>query len=295
MQVTMNLIRDKKDNFLLYTGAGILTCTLFLYLLINYLSPDLIPVSDKFGDFDNIVLILLFTLIIAPVTEEIIFRGIFLKKKIFKYLFYFGSILFITITSNYYLIFFLIAIFYFDFYRKNNFTNVLYLLNSALFALVHYKLSEFSNIFAVLPVFFQFSVGLILIWITINYGLVKSMVAHFLFNFIIIFPLFLVLQFPDTEQKKLKTNDVILEWNKVEIIGWYKIDYSERRISAERISLNSFLDLYPDIKKKVSVNDSLRYFKYNIEVKSVRNSKISEQDLLNALLKTKLVESKVNN
>lgn len=101
-------MRSKKENYLLYIGAGILSCTSIIYLFLTSNYPHLIKSSSKIGNFENVFLILISTLIIAPIFEEIIFRGIFTKKKIYNFCFYLGSVLMILLTKNYYLIVLLI-------------------------------------------------------------------------------------------------------------------------------------------------------------------------------------------
>ena len=284
------MLKTKTNNRLLYSGAVIFFCTSIIYIIISTQSPDILPDNDKFGSFDNVFLIILSTLLIAPIFEEIIFRGIFTKRKFFTYYFYIGSLLMIAITKNYYLIALLILIFIIRLGKfKESFTS--YCLIAFLFALMHYGLDDFSNLYSFIPVFFQFSIGLILTWIVINFGIKWSILSHFTINFTIIASVIFVLQFPDKEKHFIENENNELNWEKTSILGKSNIVFSENRVEAERVTIEKFLKTFNNqAVRNIKINDTLKLYRFNFKIESKNNIKLKENEINELFLKAKLIE-----
>ncbi len=288
------MLKSKKENHLLYWGAGIFSCTLIVYTIISSYFPNLTKTRDIFGDFDNILLIIVFTLLLAPVLEELIFRSIFIIKKNYIFCFYIGVVAMILVTQNYYLFLILITTFFIYRKRKTFNTNPLYFLNSLLFALIHYKLSDFTNIFSFIPVFFQFSIALILIWITINYSLIWSMVLHFFINASIIIPLVFLIQFPEMKQNSIITNEIKFEWKKTPVLGKTKIIYTSDKVEAKRITISQLIKIFNPKEIDFQVNDSLKYYRYNFTIENLNNHKIELKQVKKILINHNLIENVEN-
>ncbi len=278
-------MKIKKENKLLYLGTAIFCCTLLVYYTLLIYKIDVPFNNDKFNGFNNFLTIAFSTLIIAPILEELIFRGIFVNEKRYKLFFYIGSVGFCLFTSNYYLIIIPLFLFVNKFKNKNN----NYFLATVLFALVHYSLHDFKNIISIIPAFFQFSLGLILLWIAINYGLKKSILAHFLINLSVIFPLFLVLQFPNTDKNSIKNDIIVFEWQKTPTIGNTNFVFTPKEITANRLSISDFINIYGDSKENYPINDTLMYYKFNFKIQSSEN--LDRQAIIQTLYKAKLIES----
>lgn len=285
------MLKNKKENQLLYAGAGIFFCTCVIYAILSVYHLDLLPVPNRFGDFSRIISILFAALIAAPIFEEFVFRSVFLKRKLFTFFFYTGSVAFIIILKNYYLLILLSVIFLLEYQIKNKNLNIFFVLNSILFALLHYKISDFHSIFSVIPVFFQFSIGLILIWITLNYGLKWSIITHFFINASILVPVFLVLQFPtDTKSYTLESNGNRFKWEKTSIMGTFKISYSDRKVIAERATIEQFIDLFSNGNLKLKVTDSLSLFRYHFKLENQNKKPFKADEVEHILIKSGLAE-----
>lgn len=280
-----------KNNYLIYCGIVIFITTAVAYSVIISLYPDLIPPSNKFGNFDNLLLIIFMAVIFAPVIEEVIFRGIFTKKKWFVFIFYLGGAVMILLTGNYYLVIFPAAIFLIYTKIKTYDTAPIYILNSVFFALLHYKLSDFSTVYSLIPIFFQFSLALIMLWITINYRLIWSIVFHFIVNASIIGALMISLQFPNTKQNTLRVNNTVLQWEKTPAFGSLKAFYSTDRAEVTGTTIENFINLFAPSGLQYNVNDSLRLYRYNFKIKNLNNEKIQAAEVREILQKAKLIEN----
>lgn len=284
------MLKTKIQNSLLYSGAGIFSCTSLVYFIISSKYPNLIPTSNKLGNFDNIFLIILSTLIIAPFFEEIIFRGIFTKRKIYLYCFYIGSLIMILLTKNYYLIL-LVILFFMIQLKKNEYLKISYYVGSFLFALIHYSFRDFENTYSFIPVFFQFSIGLILIWITINFGIKWSIFCHFLINSLIILPIILLLQFPNMKVKFIEDEKNKISWQKTTLFGSSNIIYTSKNVDAKRVTIEQFVKLFNDNElKKVKINDSVRLYRYNFNLETKNGNEVKARDVKKLLIKSKLIE-----
>ncbi|WP_165764558.1 CPBP family intramembrane glutamic endopeptidase [Flavobacterium cyanobacteriorum] len=270
---------------------AIFACTAIVYGLLFYHYPNLVKATDKFGNLENIYLFLVSTLLIAPIVEELVFRGIFLGKKLFFPLFYMGSSFFCVVTENYYLLIFPVLFLLFRGVIFKNFL-VVSILNTTLFALVHYHVSDFTDLYSFVPVFFQFSLGLVLIWVTLNYGIKKSMVVHFILNFAFLLPLLLALQFPEKQFSLFNRNSIEFKLEKTSVFGATAFYVSGSAVKAERVTINQFMDFFPNYDFKVIVPDSLRFYRYNFSLRDINNQKINTTDVRQILLESKLVEVK---
>jgi membrane protease YdiL (CAAX protease family) len=280
-----------KDTLLLKVGAVIYCCTLILLVIFF----DDKYYHQKNSIIENFWFFMFIGLIIAPIIEEISFRGIFLKSKIFKLVSLLLIAFYIYITKNYYLfviyLFYVLLLYakYSDKLKINRW--LLYFINSLLFALVHYKFSVFYSFERIIPIFIQFSSGLILIWVIINFGLKKSILTHFIINFILITILFLPIQFVDKKEIIIKKEDIYIKYSKTPIV--------DGKISIFNVQNNNEI-----IIKKANFYRIMKYFKidlnqyrpsenpfyyYNIVIIS-KNKAINNQRIEELFLENKLIE-----
>ena len=101
--------RTYREKFLLKTGLFMFLFFSALSIVLDYLGfEDSSSRAVRFNDI-NIVKLLITGVLIAPILEEIAFRGIFTSKKYLKFISYGGVALFIIFQENYFLIPFLLV------------------------------------------------------------------------------------------------------------------------------------------------------------------------------------------
>lgn len=293
------MLEKTKDNLLIKVGVTLFSCTslLFLYFYSDLEKLDVTPEIQKIKSFSLLVIL---TLIIAPILEELTFRSVFAK---FKFSFLLSTICimgYILVTKNHYLLillFLFIILFVMQKLGKMNVNRFfLYISNSIIFSLVHYKTNDFNNFITIIPMFFQLSVGLILIWITLNYGLIKSVLFHFFYNFIFILVLFYTLQFPNITSHSIEYNEILLTWNKTPILnaeGTKIIIPNEQEIEVKSASISTFLKLKNIKDDRLSIKEN-HFLLFNIKIKCKSNNhkKLDEEDIIQLLTKADLVEFK---
>lgn len=225
----MKLLKKTKKNWILI--LGLIFLSLFLVGLSAYgLSPD--NTRNDVGNLSFSLFIFL-SVIIAPIMEEVVFRIYFLNKKIGLAKFFsivFPLIILFYIGANYDMVgtigitFFCIifvAIYLFYQHSKNkNLFNILVILSTLIFGICHYSIEDFNSFDNIYVIFSQMSLSLFLIWITFNFGLIKSILFHVLFNFVIVSIAFLGLQvFIDVEQKVYSNNDVEMTYSQLPVFN----------------------------------------------------------------------------
>lgn len=160
------VIKEKKiyiENNLLKSGIIIFLGSLIGNIILSYCNESGFSSRvTRFNDFTLIHFIAAFT--IAPVLEELIFRGIFTGKKIFKYVMYLGSLLYSILLQNYYLIP-LLAIFIiaFELNKSKNISYHIYYINAVLFGLMHYEFNDLKLLDTWIGIVMTSGMGLILI------------------------------------------------------------------------------------------------------------------------------------
>lgn len=283
----MNFFKTTRDNYLLKLGAGIFSCTLIFKYILELLPNINIEYSSRLNIFSiNPILLLFLTLFLMPIVEEFTFRGMFSKYKIGKYCFYILIPFFIWSSKNYFLAIFYVAILIIIFKNKKlktiKLTQMLYFINSFLFAVVHYEPSDFLVFSKMLPILFQFSIGLVLIWVTINYKLVYSIFLHISINALIILPLFYILQNPNTELHSLVKNGYEIIWQKTPIFSNkinLKIQKSRKELIIENVTIYKFYELNTIKRPIYKTKKENELYHFNITIKNI-NAKSDQIDTL---------------
>lgn len=290
----MKYLQRYKDVFLLKSGVVVFCCTLIIFSII------LIFDDSKFNDLSRSVVSINFfafaltLLVIAPIFEEIIFRGAFLKQKIFTFISFLGILVYIIVTNNYYLILLLLITIYL-FAKGLKFTKTFYFTNAILFSLVHYQINDFNTFYHIIPMFFQFSLGLVLTWVVLNFNLLKSIIIHFCFNLIIVLVMIVPLQFPDQNKHIQKHNGFVIEWQKVPLINMDKkmilVEQNGDYIYADNITIHEFFKLNDLDFKDISPNQDYLFYKLKINIyqKEKTELKLDENIIKELLIKTDLV------
>lgn len=283
-----------------YKSNWILSTSIFLFLLFC-----LLMMLFRQEDFNNSRMTIkvsffvfsFFAVIIAPIFEEIIFRGIFttnnyLKKTSIVFSVFIGLILFYinyNIASTIFLLTLILLNFYI--YKNTNLTfyqeYLLVISNAFLFGFVHYKISDFESINNSIFVLSQISIGFLLIWITKNFGLVKSMIVHSLFNFSLVLLTFFSIQFVDTKTYSKENKNVIIKWNQIPFLSSNKgsVENQEAKIVIKNLDISTAINL---TNKSSSLRSNIPFLKYNITIIS-KHKKITDKEIIEALEMSKLI------
>ena len=145
--------------------------------------------------------------------------------------------------------------------------------------------------------FFQFSFGLILIWVVLNFNLFKSIVTHFLFNLFFVIIITLPLQFPQIESKNFNYLGYNFNYSKTPFFNNKNTiiripnDYS---ISAENVDINKFYNSFDSNSKKIKINVDNKFYKFNIYIKKIdsKAKKLDTKTIELLLKKAKLIENR---
>lgn len=209
-----------KKNWLMSLGLFFLT----LGLLALYLSQSL-PISSSIqpnSSFFSIPynFLIIAALIIAPILEEITFRGVFTKNKILKWFSLIAIILLVvfsnTIALKIVFVPYILSLFYYNSKKNNVSLNILILLNALLFSFAHLNNDYINNIeYIFAPLFIRFAMGLFLVWICINFSIIKSMIFHAIWNLCPVVFMSYILFFPNTEINHFENNELKVTWNRV--------------------------------------------------------------------------------
>lgn len=281
-----------KENNLLKSGIIIFLGSLIgSIILSSFNESEFSSRITRFNDFTLIHFIAAFT--IAPVLEELIFRGIFTGKKIFKYVMYLGSLFYIILLQNYYLIPLLaILIISYELNKSKNVPNYVYYINAMLFGFMHYEFDDLKLLDTWIGVIMTSGMGLVLIWMVLNFGLIYSITLHVLNNFVAIAIIVLAHETSDMTLKKAETKDFTMKYQRVSLFiknGNMQIE-NNKFLKAENISIST-------VNNALCFNEKLEdlYFgKFNISFERKPNStkKLDCQSLHQLLNKADFKENK---
>lgn len=253
--------------------------------LLLSLSLILIFFSNEFNEYvinssrnpSNIPLVLLsiFAIIMAPIYEEIAFRGYFSNKKYLKRLSIVLLVLFILISyKNILAVSFILGLVVSILVNKSTRTTII--LAALAFASIHFaKHDEFS--FSIVNHFlFYFSTSLILIWITLNFGIKRSIIIHALINFSLFILQIHNLQFPNKDIEIIQ-NDVF-EFQ-IKRVSFFSDDKPSFTLNKNNISITkmNLRQVYKYLGAKTNqemlfVKEYEPYMKYNIEVNFINEN-----------------------
>lgn len=282
-----------KSNWILSTSIVLflLFCVLILLFYQEDINNSRMAIKIHFFVFSFLAVI------IAPIFEEITFRGVFttnnyLKKTSIILSILAGLIAFYT-NYNIALTLFLLTIILFNFYLYKNKNLAFYqeyflvFSNTLLFGFVHYKISDFGSINSSIFVLSQISIGFLLIWITKNFGIVKSMITHSLFNFSLVFLTFIGIQFVDAKTYSKENKNVIIKWTQKPFLesNIGSCENHDTKIEIKNLDISSTINL---TNSNSEIMSNTPFAKYDITITS-KNEKISDREIIEALKMAKLV------
>lgn len=156
-----------------------------------------------------------------------------------------------------YIIFPLALLFLWLYFKKDKRRNLQYFLNATIFSLAHINFSTDIDLISVFYIFVRLGIGLMLIWIVINFNIFISILAHSLHNFIIFSLQFIVLFFtPITDTpRNLSTEKIDFQIEQINPLNHSKnISIYNNKSTYTSYSLEEFLT---NIKINLKENDSL--------------------------------------
>ncbi len=288
--IAMIKLKNKKHNHLLIS-ATFLCCT-YIFLVLFFFETN--ENETRYDNITTFTTVVFSAILLAPLIEETAFRLHLTNSKISQVI----SVL-ILITNIYLLkkqyvdIAIIYLICYYLFYKKFKIIRLEFILyfNAILFAILHYNISQIKSIEILYPIIMHVGLGLLLIWITINFGFKYSILTHFLINTTIITYAFITLQFVNTEKKTKIVEDYKLSWNAKPILN-SKITYSQKNdfvSEAKNITPIQFLSFFKkDVSKFRNVN-MFKKFDITLERNNFNAKKIDSLIATKILLDSKLI------
>lgn len=291
METSNKRKRIYTENNLLKAGIIIFLGSLIGNIILSYFNEsEFSSRITRFNDFTLIHFIAAFT--IAPVLEELIFRGIFTGKKIFKYVMYLGSLLYIILLQNYYLIPILaVFVIAFELNKSKNIPYHIYYINAVLFGLMHYEFNDLKLLDTWIGIVMTSGMGLVLIWMVLNFGLIYSILLHALNNFVAVAIIVLGNETSDMTLKKVETQDFTMKYQRVSF--FIKDENMQVEVNkflkAENMSISNIHNALCSDEKL----DDLYFGKFNVSIERKSNStkKLNCESFHQLLNKTDLKEN----
>lgn len=296
----MSYLEKYKERKLIIYGTGIFICSYIFAFLYSFFAN-----TETSGSENGIVLLpLIYGVLIAPVIEELIFRGIYTKKNIFLWFYIIGVTSYILLLKAYIGIpVFLIHLWILISQKKeeNKYVSLGYFLNAFLFSVMHINLSEDIGVITLLQTSIRLGIGLILIWLVLNFNLLVSIIVHSLHNFIVFLIQFIaVSSMSDMDiTKTVDINSHRLEWKTNN-----DIFLKEKRLLFSNDTLKGYNCTFQELLsfRGVSINNDTVDFntvfkkqKYDILLikKDSLSAQITEQQLTELLLKAGILNKTV--
>lgn len=291
----MKLLNKYQHNYLLIS-AVIIYCAFIIVLFAGFSLDEISKNPSRLNSNLGFLPLIFSALILAPIFEEIAFRGFFTKNRTIQIVSIAGVPIFILLIKNYYVLIIaipyvlllLISIF------KENLINkhVVFVFSAVVFALVHYKLEHFNNIITVIPILTQFALGLLLVWLVLNFNLKKAIIIHFANNFLLLVPLFISLQFPNQEVKTVQFNNYQLTWSKIPVLSGMKT-FSKPNPFEISTTNTTPLDIYLvfDRENKPNLRNLEMFNKYKLSIKKLNKNaiKLDSTTVKNIMLEAELL------
>jgi membrane protease YdiL (CAAX protease family) len=269
----LTYLKNKKENWILLTGGINFSLAIVLYLIFEEPNHE---VSRAFSQL-SLWFFVFVAIIVAPVLEEFAFRGFFSKNRKLQFLALGLLLVFVlsSISKTYTflpLIVMLVA-FFSSRKAKNRIAFIaLVISNATLFALYHYTLNDLLSLHTFFYPLFHFTIGLVLVWIVINFSLGKAIIAHSLWNSVNIAILFLVIQTPSDQVLTYTNTNGVIKWQKVKrffneessVVNFNKTGLSSTKIEA--IKLLKMLSGKQSSEISLEVAQKNPYYVYDIDI-----------------------------
>lgn len=289
MRILDTVKRPYKENFLLKTGLLMFLFFSALSMVLEYFGfEDLSSRSISFNDV-NIVQLLIASVLIAPVLEELSFRGMFTSKKYLKFISYGAMALFIIFKENYFLFPFLILLFFlFEYKDRKYFLKASYFVNAFLFSVMHYQFSDLLSISSFSGILGTLGLALVFIWLVINLGIWASILLHFITNFSLMMIAIIGYENLDKKTWKVENDNFEMTIQRVSLFDQKaRVIFQDGSIDATNTTIGAInQSLCSDSKLK-----EIYFGKFNIHIKRKANT---QQKLDCRIFKQLLDKSNIN-
>lgn len=292
----------RKNNWILVVS---LILTLLFFILGVFVYPFEEIENNRASIDTNFFVYLILAVLVAPVLEEITFRGFFATNKkvknFSKILLYLSLCLLLFNGFPYLLVAFFslgITLLVSNKINTKAFTLVYILLSSLIFSLVHQMYADiivFKNSYFVLM---HLAGGLILAWIALNFGIKKSIYTHAAYNLILMLITFYGIQFNVAKSTNFETESckVVFYGNPYLESNQAVISKDSNALVFKNSSLNNMVKYaaiyYPRI---TTLNSKMPFSKYTLKIVKKDGAELKEAEVKVAMLKTKLFFEKRNN
>lgn len=292
----MNFIRLSKEVWLLYSGIFLLFVGTGLLIVVGFQNYE----GSRTFTGVTLPMFLVMAVITAPIFEEVAFRGNFSQMRFLRLISVIALPLFLLSAQVDWLDWLLLFVFYTTYFISKRYPDnrvllkLSFLINAILFGSIHYKMSDFIAFDTAFYVLFQIGLGLILTWIMLNYGLLRSMLFHSFYNLILVVPLILYVQFPEENLRYFENEYVQIEWRKVPAMNNSVAAY---KASDSLISVTNFEGavLYNVLKtdsvsqRKIRSSEPWSKFNFKIVLKDTTN-KVKIEDEAMRFLENEMLE-----
>lgn len=302
MDTFFKLMDRNKNNWILVVS---LILTLLFFILGVFVYPFEEIENNRASIDTNFFVYLILAVLVAPVLEEITFRGFFATNKkvknFSKILLYLSLCLLLFNGFPYLLVAFFslgITLLFSNKINPKVAVPVYIVLSASIFSLVHQKYADlivFKNSYFVL---LHLAGGLMLAWIASNFGIKKSIYTHAVYNLILILITFYGIQFNVAKSTSFETDSckVVYYGNPYLESNKSIISKDSNVIEFKNSTLNNMVKYaviyYPDIK---TLNSKMPFSKYTLKILKKDGSVLKEDEVKTAMLKTKLFfENKSN-
>ena len=316
------ILSSKKYNFLIKWGVLVISLSFILstieQLFIENTSVNETSIRNNFfGDYSSkyhYLILFILGIFIGPLFEEAIFRGNFLRNKIFKSLSLFCLVLFVGFfyfESNFLvvgmLILYLVSIFSLRKKESEIKFKIALVLNALLFSLVHNDIEDYFYFSTFSYSIQRLGIAFILLWITLNYNLLCSFIFHSLWNTIFFSLVFLTLMFPNDLKHKAETKNLEVTWEAVGFLNNQKFESEDSLtyvyktyLLKDVLNTSSFIvgEIDEKTRKKINkfeIEDKTSRYDIIIKFKDsslYRNGNLYLESFLNILEEEKLIKLK---
>lgn len=242
--------------------------------------------------------------ILAPIFEELIFRApiIFNNKKWRIFFLILFIILVILSVTNFGLrslsiTLWLSIVVISKFYLKQKSKSLLIWSSIVTFSISHLPVEDFFNFDTLILFIFFFASSCLLTWFILNYGLLKSILFHSMYNLVsfIIYLSILNYSYDDSFKKAcIENQSTCIEWKQKPIFKstQAKIEYKDTLFNVNNGKIKNVLDILTTLDKNnyeyIILNDSK--LKYDIRIFNEGDEKIDDSLILSSLEKSELIK-----
>lgn len=299
------LLGNTRTYSLLKLGvASILIAFVFIGLSIFEIIES--KTSNLYGDLSFRVFALQ-AILLAPIFEELAFRGWFFRKSKYRIISYvvlivlFCTLFGFSLKTFIYILISAIILILWELNKIGFFLTAIF--STVLFMLAHLDFSQTVDWSTFVSVFSRLGMGFVLVYLMRKYNILYSILGHFIFNLLLVTAVFYNIQFVDTSQKQVNVKNAHLQYQAVPYLQSFKTSYSGGdTLHYEKGTIKHLLKLHRFDTKVEIKNSGLKslnlkpYQKYNLKFWIERDTSITEKDkavlLFRTLKEAELIRSK---